>query len=112
MLLAVDENSEVTGQRGTARHGGGEGALTCHRHEGAGSFQWVEEEFKPRSLSLTPSPSIHPTPPPAPGSCPGTPIVMIESHIWTWTVHYSRWGATDKECRKRRGKEGRAHMQV
>lgn len=91
--------------------------MTCHGDEGSGSLQWVEEKFKPRSLSNSepfhpPPPPPAPSPPPhtAPGSRPGTPTVMKESHIWTWALHSSHWGGTDKESRRRRGKEGHAHM--
>lgn len=58
-------------------------------------------------LCLTPSPSIHPTPPPAPGPCPGTPIVMMESHIWAWKLRYSHWGAADMESGSTEGRKDR-----
>ena len=91
--------------------------MTCHRDEGTGSLQWVEEKIKPQSLSNSkPFHPPHPTPSPittsthSPWSCPGTPTVMKESHIWTWALHSSHWGAADKGSRRLRGKEGHAHM--
>lgn len=71
----------LPGMRTVKSQGGGEEAMTCHRDEGTGSRQWVEEKFKPQSLSISePFHPPHPTPSPITTSTHSPRVLPRDPH--------------------------------